>query len=137
MIVPWLTDTLYYHLGFQDSSLKTLDEIVMKYLIWSFIAGSLAWAIFYWVFNTELVGKRIWWILFGGVFSLIVFGGIQYEIASKIGNSTLEFFEPPGVPSNLSLAIPNLFFFGLTFFVYFILSSIPQLRGHRLKRIPF
>jgi hypothetical protein len=136
-MISWLTDKLFYHLGFLNQSLTTLDGIVLKFLILSFFAGSLAWATFYWILNTELVGKRIWWVLFGTVFSFMVFLGIQIEITNKISDGTLECSEPPGIPSELSLVFPNLFFFGLSFIVYFILSSIPQLRGHRLKRIPF
>lgn len=136
-MISKLTDILYYHLGFQNSALTTLDGIVLEYVLWSIVAGFSAWIIFYWVLNTELVGKRVWWVLCGLVFSLIVFLGVQSTITSKISDGTFQFFDPPGVPNEMSLVVPNLFFFVLTFIIYFIFSSIPQLRGHRLKRIPF
>jgi hypothetical protein len=133
-MISWLTDLLYYWLGFSNSSLALLDKVVQFYLILSILAGILCWLVYYWGFNTEYFGSRWWWAIFGGIFSLIVFFLVQYEISLKVSNGDIP---GPTTISNTGLIFSNLFFFLVCFSTYFLFSAVPQLRGHRLKRIPF
>lgn len=131
-MISWITDKLYYWLGFDNHSLELLDGIVELYLIFGFTSGFLAWVFYYWTFNTELFGKLSWWVLFGLIFSLLNYFGVQNAITSMANAGELS---PP--PGNIDLFLSNLFFFIVPFLFFTILSSIKGLRGHRLKRIPF
>ena len=135
-MISWLTDKLYYPLAkFPNSSLTTFDGIVQFYLILSVAAGVIAWLLYYWVVNTEFVGKKRWWILFGMIMAAAVLICIQYETTSKISSGEIPYTNPP--PSNLDLFLSNSFFFGISILMFVVMSLIPQFRGHRLKRIPF
>ena len=134
-MIGWLTDKLYYPLAnFPNSSLTIFDGIVQFYLTISILAGLLAWAIYYWGVNTEIVGKKRWWFLFGFVLASVVLICIQYETTTKISSGEIQY---SGVISDFRLFISNSFFFAITLLIYMIISLISQIRGHRLKRIPF
>jgi Na+/H+-dicarboxylate symporter len=109
-----------------------LDNIVEQYLYLGLLDGLLAWVFYYWVFNTEFFGKLSWWVLFGLIFSLLNYLGVQNVITSMSNAGELS-----PQPDNIDLLISNLFFFIVPFLFFTILSSIKVFRGHRLKRIPF